>query len=242
MGAPPGTAQLVEHQVARNFQEPGGEFGAGDITASALPDTNKNLLCDIFDVRVAAQHARYGARHQSLMLVDELLECAGIALTHQPHQPHVVSVFFRSPCISWILSSHRSVKRLLRCLSRLRCCRLHRSSVAARLRECGSLVPYGRSLLTLRACPFQFFSSLLDARIRENLPEKWHSTKIRHFVTFVAMVFVASRKRPVHAWAAEGLRSTMNYQLIPKELRPIAERVEAQQRISEADALTLYRA
>src|SRR5438046_9703362 len=34
----------------------------------------------------------------------------------------------------------------------------------------------------------------------------------------------------------------MNYQLIPKELRPIAERVEAQQRISEADALTLYRA
>src|SRR5215213_2285398 len=32
----------------------------------------------------------------------------------------------------------------------------------------------------------------------------------------------------------------MNYQLIPKELRPIAEKVEAQQRISEADALTLY--
>ena len=34
----------------------------------------------------------------------------------------------------------------------------------------------------------------------------------------------------------------MNYQLIPKELRPIAEKVEAQQRISEADALALYRA
>ena len=33
----------------------------------------------------------------------------------------------------------------------------------------------------------------------------------------------------------------MNYQLIPKELRPIAEKVEAQQRISEADALDLYR-
>src|SRR6267143_2696278 len=36
-----------------------------------------------------------------------------------------------------------------------------------------------------------------------------------------------------------GLR--MNYLLIPKELRPIAEKVEARQRISEADALTLYR-
>ena len=34
----------------------------------------------------------------------------------------------------------------------------------------------------------------------------------------------------------------MNYQLIPKELRSIAEKVEARQRISEADALTLYRA
>jgi aminodeoxyfutalosine synthase len=34
----------------------------------------------------------------------------------------------------------------------------------------------------------------------------------------------------------------MNYELIPKELRPIAEKVEAQQRISEEDALALYRA
>jgi aminodeoxyfutalosine synthase len=34
----------------------------------------------------------------------------------------------------------------------------------------------------------------------------------------------------------------MNYQLIPKELRPIAEKVEAHQRISETDALSLYQA
>src|SRR6266513_1996485 len=34
----------------------------------------------------------------------------------------------------------------------------------------------------------------------------------------------------------------MNYQLIPKELRQIAEKVEARQRISETDALTLYQA
>jgi len=57
------------------------------------------------------------------------------------------------------------------------------------------------------------------------------------------MVFVASWERSVHAWAAKGycLGSRMNYLLIPKELRPIAEKVEAQQRISEADALELYR-
>jgi aminodeoxyfutalosine synthase len=33
----------------------------------------------------------------------------------------------------------------------------------------------------------------------------------------------------------------MNYTLIPHELRPIAEKIEARQRISEADALNLYR-
>ncbi len=33
----------------------------------------------------------------------------------------------------------------------------------------------------------------------------------------------------------------MNHLLIPKELRPIAEKIEARQRISEADALRLYR-
>src|SRR5207237_727228 len=33
----------------------------------------------------------------------------------------------------------------------------------------------------------------------------------------------------------------INYQLNPKELRPIAERIEARERLSEADALTLYR-
>jgi aminodeoxyfutalosine synthase len=34
----------------------------------------------------------------------------------------------------------------------------------------------------------------------------------------------------------------MNYSLIPRELRPIAEKIEAATRVSEADALTLYRA
>jgi aminodeoxyfutalosine synthase len=40
--------------------------------------------------------------------------------------------------------------------------------------------------------------------------------------------------------ANSGFRAWMNFLLIPKELRPIAEKVEARQRISEADALRLY--
>src|SRR5437764_973586 len=46
-----------------------------------------------------------------------------------------------------------------------------------------------------------------------------------------------------NAWfRGHTLRLRMNYQLIPKELRPIAEKIEAWQRLSEVDALTLYRA
>src|SRR6266550_4537005 len=49
----------------------------------------------------------------------------------------------------------------------------------------------------------------------------------------------------MHAWpgtvSQTSLPWRMNYLLIPKELRPIAEKVEAQQRISESDALELYR-
>src|SRR5438132_2808603 len=70
-----------------------------------------------------------------------------------------------------------------------------------------------------------------------------HSFMLRHS-TFVirissllfAFVFVATRKPCVHDCAAQ-----MNFLLIPKELRPIAAKVEARQRISEADALDLYR-
>jgi hypothetical protein len=63
----------------------------------------------------------------------------------------------------------------------------------------------------------------------------------RRATILVAIVFVATRYRPVHASRAINQSVPMNYQLIPKELRPIAEKVDAQQRISEADALTLYR-
>jgi aminodeoxyfutalosine synthase len=54
------------------------------------------------------------------------------------------------------------------------------------------------------------------------------------------MVFVASRKPLVHASSPRALPRRMNYQLISKDLRPIAKKVDAQQRISETDALTLY--
>src|SRR6266576_5499780 len=48
----------------------------------------------------------------------------------------------------------------------------------------------------------------------------------------------------MHACSRDFLRVSslrMNYFLIPKELRPIAEKVEARERISDADALQLYR-
>src|SRR5438094_2966071 len=114
MRVPLGAAHFVENEITRNFQQPRGEFGARDISARAFPDSNKDLLRDVFHVGVTAQHARDRARHQSLMPLDELLEGDGIASTHQLHEPHVVSVFVRSPLVSWIVARHRSLKSLLR--------------------------------------------------------------------------------------------------------------------------------
>src|SRR5258708_20217165 len=57
-----------------------------------------------------------------------------------------------------------------------------------------------------------------------------------------AMSFVATGKRSVHACSANCFkrRTLMNHLLIPKELRPIAEKVEAPQRVSEPAALSLH--
>src|SRR5213592_128575 len=53
--------------------------------------------------------------------------------------------------------------------------------------------------------------------------------------------FCCKLEAPCAFLIAEGIARPMNYLLIPKELRPIAEKVEVRQRISETDALTLYR-
>jgi hypothetical protein len=45
-----GPTQLIENKVARNFQQPGREFGARDISAGTFPDTDKDLLRNIFDI------------------------------------------------------------------------------------------------------------------------------------------------------------------------------------------------
>src|SRR4029077_13342155 len=83
----------------------------------------------------------------------------------------------------------------------------------------------------------------LDVRTRQRLQEKWQVAKFT--ANHVAGHGFCCKPEPACACLAADdriLKLRMNYQLIPKELRPIAEKVEAQQRISEADALTLYRA
>src|SRR3984893_14531660 len=83
----------------------------------------------------------------------------------------------------------------------------------------------------------------LDVRTRQRLQEKWQLAKFT--ADHVVSHGFCCKPEPVCACLAADdrtLKLRMNYQLIPKELRPIAEKVEAQQRISEADALTLYRA
>ena len=52
--------------------------------------------------------------------------------------------------------------------------------------------------------------------------------------------FCCKLEAPCACLIAEGISRGMNYSLISKELKPIAEKVEARERISEMDALTLY--
>lgn len=56
-----------------------------------------------------------------------------------------------------------------------------------------------------------------------------------------AALFVATHEAPVHGRSSNFRVVRMNYTLIPKQLRPIAEKIEADTRISENDALSLYR-
>src|SRR5439155_115151 len=84
------------------------------ISTSASPDSNKDLLRYVLHIRVAAQHARGRACHQSLMPLDDFLECARVTPGHQPHQSYVFRVCLRSTLVSWIFARHRSLRRLHR--------------------------------------------------------------------------------------------------------------------------------
>ena len=97
-----GAAHLVEHQIARDLQQPGGELRAGDVPAGAFPHPDKNLLRDVFDIRVAAKHAGDCARDKGLMALDQLFKCGRIAACDQLHQANVFGVILGPRRCFWI--------------------------------------------------------------------------------------------------------------------------------------------
>src|SRR5512133_820601 len=109
MRATLGAAHLVKHQVAGNFQQPGRKLGARNISARTFPNSDKDLLRDVFYVRTAAEHPGNRARHQRLLLLDELLKCLSIAPAAQLHQPHIIGILFRSALVSLIVLRHREL-------------------------------------------------------------------------------------------------------------------------------------
>ena len=109
MGPTFGAAHLVKDQVARNFQQPRGKLGAWNISTRAFPDTDKNLLRDVFHVRTGAQHARNRTCHQGLMFFDQPLICLCIASADKLHQSNVLGIFFRPAEISSIVLRHRDL-------------------------------------------------------------------------------------------------------------------------------------
>ncbi len=94
MGLAFGAAHLVEYQVARDLEQPGREFGPGNIAAGALPNTNEDLLGDVLDVGIAPEHARHRAGHQCLMPLNQCFKGRRVArrvsvasIGHLRHRP-----------------------------------------------------------------------------------------------------------------------------------------------------------
>src|SRR5204862_8046923 len=85
-----GATHLVEHQIARDLQQPGCELRARDVPARAFPHSDKNSLRDVSDIRVAAKHTGDRSGDQGLMALDPLFKCARTAACDQLHQANVL--------------------------------------------------------------------------------------------------------------------------------------------------------
>src|ERR1700693_3479018 len=97
-----GAAHFVKHKIARNFQQPGGEFCTRYVSPSASPNPDENLLRDVFHVRIAAKHSRDCAGYERLMALDQLLKGGRVADGDQSHQTDVFGVIPGSSRCFWI--------------------------------------------------------------------------------------------------------------------------------------------
>jgi len=97
-----GAAHLVKNQIARDLQQPGRELRACHVPACAFPDSNKNLLRDVFHVRIAAKHSRDRSCDQRLVPLDQFFKRGRIALGNQSHQADVLSVILGARRCFWI--------------------------------------------------------------------------------------------------------------------------------------------
>ena len=103
-----GPTQLVEDKVARNLEQPGRELRPRHVAAGAFPDADENLLRDIFDLGIAAQHPRDCSDHERLMACDQFLKCGRISAPDQTHQPYVLRIFIRTARLLCGFARHRS--------------------------------------------------------------------------------------------------------------------------------------
>src|SRR5437868_7228213 len=87
-----GPPHFVEHEIARDLEQPGCEFCASHVTPGAYPDPNENLLSNVLDIRITAEHSGHCASDEGLMPFDQRLESRGIPLRHQAHQADVFRV------------------------------------------------------------------------------------------------------------------------------------------------------
>lgn len=102
--------QFIENQIARDLEEPGGELRPRHVAFRAFPDSDEDLLRDVFDIRVVAQHPRDRSRHQRPVPLDQALQRGRLPRAHRLHQLHVLPISLGAR-ERGILAGHRRLRR-----------------------------------------------------------------------------------------------------------------------------------
>jgi hypothetical protein len=108
---PLSAAQLIEHEITRNLQQPRRELRSRNVAVRAFPHADEYLLGNILHVGVVPEHSPDRAGDQCLVPFDKPFERLHVACRDHLHQPDVLGVAFGRARGRWIFAGHYSVIR-----------------------------------------------------------------------------------------------------------------------------------
>src|SRR5437763_1656323 len=86
--------QLIENEIARDLEQPGGELRPWLVALRVFPNPHENLLRDVLRIGTASEHATDRADDQALVTFLKLFEGTVVPGTDQFHKSNIFSVFW----------------------------------------------------------------------------------------------------------------------------------------------------